>query len=256
MGESLGKSAFWRALAWEELRLRFDRTRLGPLWVAATFAVFLGVKILIFGQMAIDTPLARFAVFLTLGFWCWQYLFGLVTAATQCFISAENWVLGMRLPWSAFAFSAVAKESFVFALNAIPVIIVLAVTGSFPGWASLSLLPAVALYMVTGVFLCLGLGAATLRFRDIGQLINTAMRVTFFLTPILWTERLLARLGDWGLLLAWNPFTYYLDIVRAPLMDDVIPWGSWAICLGCSAIVGVLGSAIFARSRRALAYWY
>ena len=257
INEALTLRPFWTALAQEELRLRFRRTSLGPFWATLSFAVFLGVKTLIFGQMAIDMDVARFAVFLALGFWAWNFISGVVAGGATSLISAEPWLLGMRLPASLFAMETTARELQLFAASGIAVIAVLILAGVAPDpVAALSLVPAIALYAVTGFFTCLLLGVAALRYRDLVQAVQTLMRVLFFLTPILWTEGLIGRLGGAGQVLRLNPFTYYLDILRGPIITGQIPWTSWAICLTCTAAIAGLGFVLFAHCRRRLAYWY
>jgi ABC-type polysaccharide/polyol phosphate export permease len=248
---------FWTALAQEELRVRFRRTSLGPFWATLSFAVFLGVKTLIFGQMAIDMDVARFAVFLALGFWAWNYISGVVAGGATSLITAEPWLQGMRLPASLFAMETTARELQLFAASGVAVIAVLILARVAPDpVAALSLVPAIVLYAVTGFFTCLLLGVAALRHRDLVQVVQTLMRVLFFLTPILWTKGLIDRLGEAGRVLQLNPFTYYLDILRGPIVTGEIPWASWVICLACTSVIAIAGFIVFAHSRRRLAYWY
>ena len=67
------------------------------------------------------------------------------------------------------------------------------------------------------------------------------MRIGMFVTPIFWTH----APGDSirAVILNWNPFTYFLEIVRAPIVDgrvplhalavcgSISPWGLWAVAV-------------------------
>ena len=44
--------SLWTSLALEDLRDRYSRTALGLLWIVVSFALFVAVKIVVFGQLA------------------------------------------------------------------------------------------------------------------------------------------------------------------------------------------------------------
>ena len=48
--------ALWLNLALEDLRDRYRRTVLGVAWIAISFALFVGVKVLVFGRCPRRAP--------------------------------------------------------------------------------------------------------------------------------------------------------------------------------------------------------
>ena len=70
-------------------------------------------------------------------------------------------------------------------------------------------------------YFCLSvtLGFLCARFRDIQQIIGTVMQLSFFMTPIIWTPDLL---GAYEYLVYLNPFTSFIELIRAPLLGLAI----------------------------------
>ena len=54
------------------------------------------------------------------------------------------------------------------------------------------------------------------------------MRIGMFVTPIFWVY----APGDTirGAVYHWNPFTYFLEIVRVPIVDGRVPLHALAVC--------------------------
>ena len=65
-------------------------------------------------------------------------------------------------------------------------------------------------------------------FPDSQYLINNVMRIGMFLTPVFWVYE-----GTGGFRHAfyyWNPFTYFIEIVRVPVMSGELPLRSLFAC--------------------------
>ena len=75
-----GKPSLWVNLALEDLRDRYRRTVLGVMWVVISFALFVAVKVLVFGQMSAASN-REFAIFVTLGFGAWTFISSMVADA-------------------------------------------------------------------------------------------------------------------------------------------------------------------------------
>ena len=82
-------------------------------------------------------------------------------------------------------------------------------------WLIVSLL----FFVVNTFCLSVTLGFLCARFRDIQQIIGTVMQLSFFMTPIIWTPDLL---GAYEYLVYLNPFTSFIELIRAPLLGLAI----------------------------------
>tara|TARA_R110002072_G_scaffold86305_1_gene194826 strand:- start:421 stop:1272 length:852 start_codon:yes stop_codon:yes gene_type:complete len=242
----------WIALAHDDMRQRFRRTLFGLAWLTISYAVFVAAKVAIFGQL-ISSPIEWFAVYVTVGFLAWQFMNSVVTDSCTAFINSENWLLGIRLPMSVFIFESIARDCLVFFYSAIVAVAVLLIVRHPIDPVALMVVPAFAIYLVNAVFAHMLLGVACMRYRDLGQLVQTIMRVLFFLTPLIWTPEQVGGLSRW---LWWNPFTYFIDIFRAPVVDGIIPLHSWAVVGVMTLVLGIVSFSVFALFRRRLAFWF
>lgn len=242
----------WTSLAQDDLRQRYRRTVFGLAWLTLSYLVFVLAKTFIFGALN-PAPMAWFAAYVTVGFLIWQIISSFVVDGSTSLINSETWVKGVQLPYSTYFFESISRDVIIFAYSAVVAGVVLVATGHIPGWAALSVAPALLLLVLNGLFLHMLLGVVCLRYRDVVQVVQTAMRVLFFLTPLVWT---VDQVGPIAGFLVWNPFTYLIDIVRAPLVDNIIPLTSWLVSAGITVGLGIVSFFTFAIFRNRMAFWY
>lgn len=241
----------WTVLAWEDLRQRYRRTSFGIIWAALSFGLFCGAKIAVFGLVSgLDLPF--FAAWVVLGFLAWQFISGAVVDGCSVFISADNWIKGVRLPFSTFAYQSVARLAIVTAYAAGAAVLILLAIGQFRSPMALAALVAVPVFLVNAFLVHLLLGPVCARYRDVQQLVQTTMRIMFFLTPIIWVP---SQLGPYAGLADLNPFTHYLAIFRAPVVDAAVPWTSWFVVLAITAALALAAFAVFGLARRRMVLW-
>jgi ABC-2 type transport system permease protein len=245
----------WRLaieLANDDLRQRYRRTAFGALWISVSYLVF-AVTIALIGSQMTGVELYGFMVYVAVGYLAWNFINASVTDGCSVFLNTENWISGLRLPFSLFVFQSIARELITFGYGAVIAVLIILATGHELTLAALAALPALLVLLINAVWAHLFFGVLVTRYRDISQIIQTAMRVLFFLTPLIWTPEQAGGLRDW---LWWNPFTYFIDIFRAPIVQGNIPVESWAVCLSFTAVFGLATIALFAHFRRRIAFWF
>lgn len=248
----VGLWRLWFELAHDDLRQRYKRTAFGALWVSVSFLVFSVAIAFISAEMS-GSALTPLMVYVATGFLAWNFMNASVTDGCAVFINTENWISGMRLPFSLYVFQSIAREVIIFGYCLIVAGVIILATGHTLTLNALAALPALALILINAVAIHLLMGVIVTRYRDISQIVQTGMRVLFFLTPLIWTPEQATGLRDW---LWWNPFTYFIDIFRAPILTGDIPWQSWGVCLVISVVLWVAAFAMFAHFRRRIAFWF
>lgn len=205
----------WSMLALDEWRLRTYKTLLGPIWLSISFVVFIGVKLLIFPNLT-DVDTGYFSAHLVLGFMAWQFLTELLAGGSATFTRARNWILGIKAPYSVFVYSALLQSLMTLMFAAVPAYVIAYMMYPF-SWQQFALSILGMAYVVLGAFWIFFLLATLSVFvRDVIQLTQTVMRVFFFLTPILWIP---PQSGSLSNLVVYNPFVYYLNMVRLPILE-------------------------------------
>lgn len=250
--QALRVPSLWLNLALEDLRDRYRRTFLGISWIMVSFALFVGVKILVFGQMVTSVPAAEYNLYVTIGFGVWTYINTVTVDACSAYVHSRTWILGTAIPYPVFLLQSVFRNCLIFVL--ILLVVAIAMIWKPTPWSAMSwfVLPALLVYLVTALWLAAILAPLCARFRDLNHTVRTGMQLMFFVTPILWMPSLSPTLGR---IAAVNPLTSFIDIVRAPLLYNRLPVESWKMVLLINGIGLALGVLVYATTRKRIAYW-
>ena len=243
----------WSALAMEDLKQTYRRSLIGVAWVSLSFTVFVLVKILIFGSMVRGREIEYFGAYLLLGFFVWQFLSQIVTSAPNVFTSAEGWIRNDPLELSTFVYQTVYRSLFDLALTGVVAAAFFFYFGQGVSLIALLAIPALFAFVVNAIWVKILLGVICTRFRDLGHLVHTIMRVMMFLSPIVWLPE---QLGEQVMqYLWWNPFAHFIWIFRTPILDGDPAVESW-IYVGVITVLGWASAFIaFALFRRRIVFW-
>jgi len=142
----------WSNLALEDLRDRYRRTVLGLAWIIASFALFVTVKVFVFGQLT-NVSAKEFGIYVTLGFGLWTYINAMVVDACTAYMHSRPWILGTSTPYPVFLLQAVFRNWLIFGM--ILLVMALAMFWKTTPWTtvSLSVFPALLVYAVSSLWL-------------------------------------------------------------------------------------------------------
>ena len=228
-----------------ELRLRYRRTRFGIAWGAMQPLIRFAAMGFIFGSIA-RLDIDRYFEFLLIGILVWTWWATGVTAATTSIVEQPELVRRPGLPRMVVPLVAIATALIDF-LFAVPLLlVVLLVTGGI-GWPVLL----VPMLLVTEGIWIVGVGlltcASNVYFRDTKPIVETAMLIGFYVTPVVYTLELAP---DWAqAVLAVNPLAEVITSFRVVLLDGRLPglWNvAWPLITGIPVLVA--GIAVFRRS--------
>jgi len=242
----------WGSLAWQDIRQRYTRSIIGPFWLTLSMAILVVGFGFLYGKL-FTMPLDTYLPYLAAGIVIWSFISTCLTDGCCTFFLSAPAIKQLAAPLSIYAYRVVWRNLIVFIHNAMVYVIVAAVFAIWPGWTNLFLiLVALAIFSVNGLWASLLLGVFSARFRDIPSIVSSLIQVAFFMSPIFWhTDQLPAR----SAIVEYNPFAYYLDILREPLLGQNAAFSSWLVVL-CLTVVGlVISFIVFARFRGRLSYW-
>lgn len=215
----------WITLATEDIGDQHRRTTLGPLWLLINYFAFAATFIFVFTP----EPNAAYAIYVATGLLVWNYLTDTITQAVSLFEREESFIKGTNLPLSAYVMRLTLQNLIraAYAVIGCAIILILAqVNVTFDWiWAGVGLL--IILVCSPAVVAVFGfLGAF---FPDSQFIVANLMRVAMFATPLFWTHE--GEGGLRGALYYYNPFTYFLDMVRQPIVSNTIPWTAMGVSL-------------------------
>ncbi|MDE2581469.1 MAG: ABC transporter permease [Rhodospirillales bacterium] len=244
----------WRlaaALAWLDIRNRYRGSVLGPFWLTLSTGLMLAGLGILYSALLHQT-LRSYLPFLSVSLIVWNMISQIVTDATTSLISAEGMIRQLPLPYTTHALRCVFRNVITAAHNLPLIVVVLAVTGAFPGPGVVLAVVGLAVLGINAFAAALLLGMLCARFRDLGQIVNSVMQLAFFMTPILWQP---SSLGRRAWLLLFDPFYSVMQIVRGPLLGTGASTLVWVSALTFTVLMCGVTYGFFVRFRGRIAFW-
>jgi ABC-2 type transport system permease protein/lipopolysaccharide transport system permease protein len=241
----------WGKLGWNDILQRYRRSLLGPLWLTASMAIMVVSLGLVYSTI-FKAELHDFIPYLCVGLLIWGYISGILSDAGSLFTGAESYIKQIRLPYSVYVLRFMWSKIIIFIHNFVIYFGVLIYFQIWPGAVALLSIPAFLLLTFNGVLACIYVGMASARFRDIPQIIASVIQIIFFLTPIMWKPE---QLGANSYVMFLNPFFYFVDIVRGPLLGQEPAAGSYLAVVVITLVNALVATAFFVRFRARISYW-
>jgi len=234
-------------------RATYRAQALGLIWPVANPLILMIVISVVFG-LVFPTEIPAYPVFLMLGLIPWHFLSHSWTDGTTCFLHHAEVLKRTSVPGYVVAMGTVFAHLYNL------------------GFASLSILPLIALYpsafqvsfailflpIVLGFLIALALGLAILSgvlnvvYRDVGYIVNSALVVLFWATPIMYPLDKLTGIARRLMLL--NPMASIIECIRDIIMNGRLPpLGVIAAAAGSSFGILLVGLLLYRRFARELA---
>ena len=248
----------WLQLGWQDIKQRYRRSTLGPLWITiATGVMSLALGLLY--SMLFQIDVRQFLPHVTVGFIVWGFISGAIKDGANVFIENEGLIKQLPSALSVHVYRLVWRQLLFMAHNMVIWLILVIIFRIPLTWQTLLAVPGIALLVINGVWVTMLFGIVATRFRDVAPLLEALVQLLFYVTPIVWTTQTLREQGGdvarRAKLAEINPLFHYLEIVRAPLIDAPIYAYHWFIVLGCT-VVGILITLLAMKQMRfRVPYW-
>jgi ABC-2 type transport system permease protein len=280
ISEGFRQRELWGHLGWQDIKQRYRRSVIGPLWITLSMAITAAGLGLLYSVL-FNAYIPTFLPYITVGFIVWNFILGCLTEGTDTFINNSGLIKHLPAPITVYALRTVWRLTLMFAHNMLVYFVVVAIfwsdltragytivkngTVHQPGidWSIVFAVPAFVLIAINGAWVALLFGIISTRYRDIPPVIVSLSQLLFFMTPIVWTIDTLHQLapggketGGWRMLVAeLNPLYHYIEILRAPLLGNTQSWHHWVV-VGAFTVVGWSLALLAMRNYRArVSYW-
>ena len=251
-------SELWLHLGWTDIKQRYKRSVLGPLWITIATGVTAVAMGVLYGEL-FHQDIKTFLPYVLLGFIFWGFIETTILDGSVVFSTNEGLIKQLPAPISVHVYRVVWRGLIIFAHNIVIYAIVYAVFRPPIGWSALLVFPAMALFVLNAIWVTIVFGILSTRFRDIGQLLTTAVRLVFFMTPIIWSASTLDAVGEGDSsrmkIVEINPMFHYLEISRGPLLGEHVQFYHWGVVLGCTAVGWIAAMVVMRNFRARVAYW-
>lgn len=237
--------------AQREFQSKYRNSLLGAAWTVLNPLAMIVVYTVIFAQVmrtklpGADSTFA-YSIYLCAGVLTWGLFAEITGRAQNMFLEHANLLKKLSFPRLCLPVTVVANACLNFAIVFGLFTAFLIISGNFPGWAYLGLLPVLAIQIAFAIGLGISLGVLNVFFRDVGQFFGIFLQFWFWLTPIVYPATILPE----GLrpLMAFNPMAVTTEAYQTILVAGQWPnWQAlWPVAL-LSLFSCALGFRLFRR---------
>lgn len=242
----------WLRLGLGDIRIRYKRTVLGPLWITLSMtATFIAVGMLFSAVYKNDVH--HYLPYLACGMVIWALIGAIAAEGPTIFVNAHHIISSLRVPLVVHVLRCVVRNGIVFFYNSAAAAASYFVLGG--EWHASQGLLLLTLPLFFTILFSAGLILAIVgaRYRDLGPMLTVGLQLLFFMTPIMWTPGDLPDARKWWV--AVNPFYHVIEIVRAPMLGEIPPPLSVWVSLVCLLLLAGTGYLLFCLFRRRISYW-
>jgi lipopolysaccharide transport system permease protein len=213
-----------------EFQSKYRNSIFGAAWTVLNPLAMIVVYTVIFSQVmhnrlqGASTPFA-YSIYLCAGVLTWGLFAEITSRSLGMFIDNANLMKKLQFPRICLPIIVVLNACVNFAIIFGLFTAFLLLSGTFPGWIYLAVLPLLALTVLFAVGLGMVLGVLNVFFRDVGQFFLILLQFWFWFTPIVYPvttlpEEVRAALG-------WNPMVALIQGYQSVLVRGEAPhWGS------------------------------
>ena len=217
--DSILKFRVWFFLGNQEIKARYKRSIIGPLWITLgtlfVLVVIGPVYSIILGQNS-----DQYIVYLSSGLIYWILFASTLNSCCQSLINSASIIASRNVPPLIFVLKDIYRELIIF-LHNFPLIMIVYFYNIFYLDNEIIYINFILIFisLVLTIFflfcLCSLIAILCLRYRDLISLITNLVTILFFLTPVIWSPGLIGKNFDW---LEFNIANKLLKIFRDPIL--------------------------------------
>jgi ABC-2 type transport system permease protein len=259
ISEGLQQRRLWGHLGWQDIKQRYRRSVIGPLWITISMAVTVTALGLLYSQL-FNQQVSVQLPYLAVGFIVWGFIGDCINVGAEVFISNEGLIKQLPAPTSVHVLRLLWRQVLFFAHNLVVYFVILLIFPKPLTWVDLIAIPAFGILALNGGWVIIVVGVVSTRFRDIPPVTQSIVQLMFFMTPIVWNyDQYRANpnpaISGRAQLAEVNPFMHFLEIIREPMLGSPIAWHHWLI-VGVITVVGWLLALVVMRNYRSrVSYW-
>lgn len=241
----------WMLIGWNDIRERYRRSLIGPFWITLSMAIFTVLLGVIYSFL-FQRDIAEFLPYVAMGLVAWGFVSGTMGEACGVFAASAPIIVQIKLPFSVHLLRG-GWRNFIILLHTMVLIV--------PIWifspvelrlATLLVLPGLLLVFANQLWMAAVISVFGTRYRDLQQLVMTAIQILMFATPIMWP---VDALGHGHLVATLNPFFHLISLIREPLLGKTPAMLSYLVVIAMCGFGYVLAAYLLSRARRRLVYW-
>jgi len=223
-------SALWKfrhflmALVRLDLRQRYRRSVLGVGWSLLNPIAMTAVFTVVFSNLLGNGDPINYAASVLTGMAVWGFLRDSALNGCRCFMANEAYIRQSPIPYTIYTLRTVLGQA-IHSLIALAVVMVMIAIFHSDASALLRVvivIPGLLLILLAAWAATTISAFATVYFHDTQHLLEVLAQILFFLTPIMYTRRLLDD-KQLGWIVDANPVYWLMELTRTPLLTGRMP---------------------------------
>ncbi len=234
-----------------EFQSKYSNSILGAAWTVLNPLAMILVYTVIFSQImraklpGLDSTFA-YSVYLCAGILTWGFFAEITLRSLNVFLDNANLIKKVSFPRICLPIIVVLSSGLNFSIIFGLFTGFLILSGMFPGWPFVALLPVLLIQIALAIGLGILLGILNVFFRDVGQFFGIFLQFWFWLTPIVYPSSILPEAIR--PLVQANPMFPVISAYQTILVSGQWPrWSSLAPTAALALVVCVLGLILFRR---------
>lgn len=251
VGDGIRLTPLWWRLGLDQTAARFQRSILGPFWMACNLLVVaFALAFLVSALMGAD--IMKNYPQVVAGLLAWSLVGTTIAEAQAIFLYNAGLMQSQRLPLTFYVFLHAQKSAtnFLFQMIAFWAMMLLLGRFSIPHW---TLIPAVALIMLIVCFLGFIIAIPSTRFRDVAYMMSYVVQLAFYVTPVFWVSSNVSGKHRW--VVDFNPLAHQVELLRAPLTGHAPAAVDWWWSLGAMGVFALIALVLLAMFRKRVVFW-
>jgi lipopolysaccharide transport system permease protein len=224
-----------------EFQLKYRNSLLGALWTVLSPLAMIVVYTVVFAQVMHSrlpgtSSTFAYSIYLCAGVLTWGLFAEITGRAQTMFLEHAGLIKKINFPRICLPVIVVSNALINFGIIFGLFTGFLILSGNFPGWPFVALVPVLLVQIVFSIGLGLILGVLNVFFRDVAQFYTIALQFWFWFTPVVYPSTVLPK--EVASLLVWNPMAPLIMSYQRILVNG--QWPEWATLLPVTVLALVL----------------
>src|SRR5690242_4173728 len=113
LNAGIRSAPLWTMLGWQEIRLRYRRSMLGPFWLTISAGVLIGGMGPLYGKL-FGQDISTYFPHLAVSYILWMLISALINDSCTVFITAEGLIKQVPMPLTVHVFRMIWRNVLIF----------------------------------------------------------------------------------------------------------------------------------------------
>ena len=239
-------------LAIREIKIKYVRTYMGPLWIPIT-TIFIAFVVSIVWSLVFQINFLNYFFKIYICLATWNFIIAAPNEGCELFSKKFNKILSnSNISILNYVFFNLFSLVIIYLHNLPFFLIFMFFIGSIKILNILFFIVGIIILLSTMFSIIFIIGTFSARFRDIAPLVKTLTAPLMLLTPVIWDKEQLGRYSEYIYL---NPFTSLIEIITNPLLDKSIDFKPYLISIILMIVGIILTIIIYKKFKKKIVFW-